>query len=169
MDADRERGSSIVLFVATLPLLLAFACAILDFGRMVFLSIEFDAALSAACASAQLRPGSIADEDRAREDVLRAAPALAVEDLDVDVVVSFGGEASVDYGHYLWDESTDAFSTRLSHVVSSSYVWEGRLNGCYLTPVGQWVAQAQGDAAAGFSLTSRAIACVDSTVEGGAW
>lgn len=164
--AGGERGSSVVMFVVALPLLLVFLFAVVDLGRTVFLHMALDDAAHAACRAAC--GYSVGEESRAEleRSALSASPGLKGEALRLDVSANYGQPEEVPYSHRWYDENAEEFVTRPSVAVRRAVEVECVLRGAYLTPLG---AVLSGESAGGssFVFKARAQGVCDETVGGG--
>ncbi len=148
-----ERGGSVVAFVVSLPILLVFLCGILDIGRAVFLRVSVDDAARAACIAASTAPVGGATPI-AYDAVLRAAPALGAEGLVVDVVVEYGAEEVVAYDHRVYVDAGESFEACPVRLLRRPVEVAVRLEGRYLTPIGNALAAVAGNAEGRFSCES---------------
>lgn len=158
-QACAERGGSVVAFVVSLPILLAFLCGILDIGRAVFLRVSVDDAARAACAAASTAPVGGATPI-AYDAALGAAPALGAEGLAVDVAVEYEAEEVVAYEHRVYVDAGEAFEARPMQLLRRPVQVAVLLEGRYLTPIGDALAAAAGNAEGRFSYESRSAGVV---------
>ncbi len=158
-----EAGGSVVMFVATLPVLFAFLCAIVDLGRVVFLGIALCDAAHEACRVASGLPVAAVSEEDLLDAALQASPALAGEGLRLSASVSYGDAEDASYVHHAFDEASGTFQERLVRTRRRSVSVELELSGSFLTPVGDLVAAADGGALA---LGAQARGLVGESEEG---
>lgn len=147
-----EQGSSIVSVVVSLPVLLLFLCAAIDFGRMVFLNIALgDGAFAACQAACEMSEGELVPEEAVRT-AQNASPALSAPGLAMQASVLYGEPRESPVSQRVFDPSTQSFEARHIEVGSRSVTVRLTLDGTYLTPVGAAVAAAKGDGEGTFSV-----------------
>lgn len=164
--ATSECGSSVVMFVVALPLLLVFLFAVVDLGRTVFLHMALDDAAHAACRAACSYSAGEGSKAKLERAALSASPGLGGEALSLDVSASYGQPEEVPYAHRWYDGNAEGFMVRPSFAVRRTVEVECVLRGTYLTPLG---AALSGEGAAGSSFVYRARAqgVCDETAGGG--
>lgn len=158
-QACAEQGGSVVAFVVSLPILLVFLCGVLDVGRAVFLRVAVDDAAHAACAAVSTAPAGGATPI-AYDAALRAAPALGAEGLAMRVVVEYEAEEVVSYDHHVYVDAGESFETRPVRLLRQPVEVAVRLEGRYLTPIGNALAAVAGNVEGRFSYESRSAGAV---------
>lgn len=157
-------------FVVALPLLLLFLFAVVDLGRSVFLSMALDDAVHAVCREASGHPAGDAAESQLREAAFAAAPALARDDMRLEVSVRYGDVEDRAYAHRFFNDATDAYDERTSYARSRPVEVSLGLEGRYLTPLGAALSGgSEGEGAGRFVFHAQVRGVADATVEGGAW
>lgn len=155
-------------FVATLPLLLAILCGILDLGRTVFLCMELENAATSVCRDIEDEALTAADADLLVARACAASPSLKVSNLVLTAEIAFEDPEESAYVHRLYDRASGEFSERLSHTRTRRFEVMLTIRGAYLTPIGGLSVQSLGDTA-DFEFVARSVGFVDETVEGGSW
>ncbi len=143
-----EAGSSVIVFVMTLPLLLLFLCALIDFGRVVFMQMAVDDAAQAACR--QACEGTSAGDsaalaqataERAVSEALRGDGAS----VSAQTQASVGAPERVEYARRRYDPQARSFIEIPSGVDSRTVKVAVRAQVVCLTPVGLAAARAAGE------------------------
>lgn len=162
-----EYGSSVVMFVVALPLLLVFLFAVVDLGRAVFLHMAVDDAAYAACRAAAGQAPDGVSESMLRQAAVAASPALDNDSLSLDMTVRYGDPDSIAYEHRWYDEGAGAFASRPSHARRRTIEVACTVRGAYLTPLGTALSLADGRDGTSFEYRAEARGVCDETVEGG--
>lgn len=166
----REAGSSAVTFVLALPILAAFLCCVIDFGRVIFLNMALEDAAHAACqeasrASSRLEDG--VDDEAVRAAVFAEAPALGADGLDVSVRVGLGEPRESSIPHHMKDGGGEGYSVRPFSLSSRQVDVEVTLSGRFLTPVGAAALALQGQSPDGRFMYRASAACMADAPMGG--
>ncbi len=151
------------MFVMTLPLIVLFLCALIDFGRVVFMQMAIDEAAQAACrrASEQISTGDGASSARAAaERSVSESFRLAGTGVSVQVQASVGTLERVGYSRQRYSAQEHGFAEVPSSVDSRKVEVAVKAQVACLTPLGS--------AAAGAAGGDDRI-CVESRAAGVAW
>lgn len=135
----KEAGGSVVILVASLPLLLLLVCAVVDLGRYVYLHMSLQEAAFAA--SADLTQSSYAQEGDAQaqalESAMRAAPGLSNERASLSCSVSCGLWENRAFDSYRYRDSLKAFETVETTLLQREVTVSLKLSSDCLTVVGR--------------------------------
>ena len=148
-----ERGGSVVVAVAAMPLLLAFLFAAIDLGRVAFLGAEASTAAHAVCRCVEAAPSAAGSPDRLREAALEAAPSLGAAELELSAAAEVGDAVEREIAYRLHDDEDGSFAVRTL-----------RARTRYLTPLGSLLSEKGADPA--FACTARACGSIDETARG---
>ena len=154
-----ERGGSVVVAVAAMPLLLAFLFAAIDLGRVAFLGAEASTAAHAVCRCVEAAPSAAGSPDRLREAALEAAPSLGAAELEL-----VGDAVEREIAYRLHDDEDGSFAVRALRARTRSVAVELTVRARYLTPLGSLLSEKGADPA--FACTARACGSIDETARG---
>lgn len=164
-----QRGSSVVVFVAALPMLLLFLCAVIDLGRTVFLNLELSNAAAAVCRSAEESEDAVPSAAMCTEVACAASPSLGADGLFLEARTTWGEVREHPYSHWLYNSETKGFSERQARTYSRDIAATLVLRGAYLTPVGQAFSAVTGNADGTFEYQASCLGSVDLTMKEGPW
>lgn len=142
-----EAGSSVIVFVMTLPLLLLFLCALIDFGRVVFVQMAVDDAAQAACRRA-CEGTSAGDSASSAQGAAERAVSEALGGdgaaISVQTQVGVGVVEHVEYARRCYDPQAQSFAEVPSGVDSRKVEVSVKAQVAGLTPVGAGAARLAG-------------------------
>ncbi len=154
-----EAGSSVIVFVMTLPLLLLFLCVLVDFGRVVFVQMAIDDAAQDACrlAADGITAGSSVSSaqvsaEKAVSEALRADSAA----LSMQVRADIGAIENVRYDRQRYSAQERGFVGTACSVDSRKIEVFVKAGIACLTPVGAACARLSGNDDGKFQVEARA-------------
>ncbi len=142
-----EAGSSVIMFVMALPLLVVFLCALIDFGRVVFVQMAIDDAAQAACRQAcentsagKSASAAQAAAERVVSEALRGEAAAT----SVQVRARVGDAERVEYVRRRYSPQAREFAEVSAGVDSRKVEVSVKADVASLTPIGSAAARAVG-------------------------
>ncbi len=160
-----ELGSSAVIAVVSVPLLLVFLFAIVDLGRVVFLQAELDTAAHAVCRYAKACGNLSPAADELTSVALAASPSLEDAGIQLSVDVSSSGEEEGAYEHRVYDRARSTFEKLTVKTTTRRIEAVLEAKGSYLTPLGPALASETAGRGTGFSCRASAVSWADSTAK----
>lgn len=157
-----------MVLVMSLPLVLLLLCAVLDFGRLVFLHMELENAAAHICREVEEGTMTTWEADVLSAVAFEVSPSLEVDGLSLSADLDFAESEERSYVHRFYGGVGDGFVGRLSHTRERPFGVTLSLEGECLTPIGGLMAPAFGGVD-GFDLVVRSTGRMDETVKGGVW
>ncbi len=156
-----EFGGSIVMFVAAVPVLLVFMCAVVDIGRIIVLHAALDDAAHAIAQKVAVSPVLESNDTKILKTAFDAAPALAAQELQLDVKIYYEDAALDLYVGQTYDASLDSFVEYESPLLRQQAQVELKLTGSYLTVLGSVFSNIDSGNEAEFLFESKTTTMLD--------
>ena len=153
--------------VVALPLLLVFLFAVIDLGRLAFLSAEINTAAHAVCRLVEERPQLAQQAKALRQAAREASPSLSTEDIDLLVFAQVGDQTEQAYEYRIHDSSSRGFARIPSQVKVRPLKVIIEIRTSYITEIGAALSLAQGMSDGEFFCQASAQGVIDETLKGG--